>query len=196
MYHIRPDYQHRRSVEYFDDSVLADQWQDEVYQYARQVYQLRGHSSVVDFGCGSGFKLIKYFSDAAQVLGVDLEPTVEFLRSRYPALEWRTTLSGYAPDVGIFIAADVIEHMENPDQLLDIIQKSRARDIVISTPDRSLTVAQWGHPELGPTPNHHHYREWNMAEFYQYISSRFDVITHMTSNQAQCTQLIHARLKN
>ena len=194
MYSIDPKYQHQLTEEYFDDTVLEDQWQDEVYQYARAVYDRNQCRSVLDFGCGSGYKLIKYFSDA-DTLGVDLAPTVNFLTHKYPGKKWRE-LPGLTVSVDIFIAADVIEHLLDPDQLISTIKRVRPQHIILSTPDRNLTVKNWGYPALGPPTNRHHVREWTFDEFRDYIGGHFHVQDHCITRWDQCTQMIYAQLKN
>jgi SAM-dependent methyltransferase len=193
MYHIKQNYNHRSEIIYFDDTSLKDEWQNEVYQFARKIYN-NNYSSVIDFGCGSGYKLIKYFSDV-NTIGIDLEPTVTFLKNKYPHKKW-TTDPYSVENADIFIAADVIEHMDNPDVLIEIIKKIKPKEIILSTPERNLQVFYLRHPENGPPVNKFHVREWNMNEFNSYIGSYFNIESHVITNTEQCTQMIHAKMKN
>jgi 2-polyprenyl-3-methyl-5-hydroxy-6-metoxy-1,4-benzoquinol methylase len=194
MYHIKQNYNHRSEIVYFDDTSLKDEWQNEVYQFSRKIYDNNNYSSVIDFGCGSGYKLIKYFSDV-NTIGIDLKPTVTFLKNKYPHKQWTTELYS-VQNADIFIASDVIEHMDNPDVLIEIIKKIKPKEIILSTPDRNLQVLNLGHPENGPPVNKFHVREWNMNEFNSYIGSHFNIESHVITNTKQCTQMIHARMKN
>ena len=92
----------------------------------------------------------------------------------------------------IIIASDVIEHIADPDELLDLIEKSEPKLIVLSTPDRNLL--QKGHD--GPPRNTAHFREWSFDEFRQYIESRFNIIEHFVTNEKQGTQTIVCDIKN
>ena len=57
-YKIRPNNKH------FDDSKNHnDKWQKEVYVYANELMKNNGFSKIIDIGCGSGYKLIKYLHE-------------------------------------------------------------------------------------------------------------------------------------
>jgi hypothetical protein len=58
---LHPDYKYRTDPTAFDDRKLKDKWQDKVYKSAWELLFHESYRSVIDFGCGSGFKLMKYF---------------------------------------------------------------------------------------------------------------------------------------
>jgi SAM-dependent methyltransferase len=189
-YFIKPDYVHRENNSYFDDTAFKDEWQKEVYEFARSIADQNEFKTVLDIGTGSGFKLLKYFENF-DTLGVDVTKTVQWLQATYPNKQWSdqfVPVSGF----DLIISSDVIEHIPDPDTLLDLIEQCEPKLIVLSTPDRDLF--KLGHN--GPPVNRAHVREWTMPEFYQYISSRFDVLEHFISNQAQATQVILARIRS
>lgn len=180
------------SVSYFDDTGLTDEWQREVYEYAKSIVVANSYKDIVDFGCGSGYKLIKYF-DNFNTVGIDLPNTVSYLTKKYPNKTWQDSLKAVHCD--IFIASDVIEHLEDPDMLIDFIKTCKPKEIIISTVDRNLVAS--GAPYCyGPPANPSHVREWTFNEFYSYISSAFNILEHKIVNAIQATQMIHARLKN
>jgi SAM-dependent methyltransferase len=184
---IRDGYQHRTAVSYFDDSARADEWQLEVYQFAREICDREGFTTVCDVGCGSGFKLLKFFSDLTTV-GVDLPPTVALLRSKWPQRCWLDSFEAIpAFPIDLVIASDVIEHLPNPDDLLHYVEMLHPRYIVLSTPDRNLI--RLGTYD-GPPANSAHAREWSFAEFDAYVSHYFDVEDHFISFAGQATQCI------
>lgn len=193
MYNIDPNYNHRKEVVYFDDTSNEDEWQKEVYTYARSLAVKNSYKNIVDFGCGSGYKLIHNFNDY-NTIGIDLEPTVEFLNKKYPDKTWVTTQTPL-PGIDIFIAADVIEHMEDPDELINYIKQCSPKEIILSTPDRNLTHMNWGDNIMGPPNNPHHIREWTFKEFNDYIGLNFEIVYHIITNRNQCTQMVHARIK-
>jgi SAM-dependent methyltransferase len=190
-YFIHDGYEHRKEYAYYDDRSNSDGWQDEVYRYAKEIAEAHNLQTVVDIGCGSGYKLLKYFRDQ-KTLGLDVAETYETLRRRYPQRQWGVgDFAGSAPaDVDLVISADVIEHLLDPDQLLEFILRINPRYVVISTPDRNLMRRGVHH---GPPANPKHIREWSMAELHAYLSVRFEILEHFHSNQAQSTQCVLAR---
>ena len=186
-YFIKQNYIHRQNNNYFDDTPFKDEWQKEVYQFARQILNDNKFCSVLDIGTGSGFKLLKNFKDF-NTLGIDVTKTVDWLNLTYPDRLWSDQ---FLPINGfdLIISSDVIEHIPDPDTLLDLIAQCNPKLIVLSTPDRSLF--KLGHD--GPPVNRSHVREWTMSEFNQYVSSRFEVLNHFISNKEQATQVILAK---
>jgi 2-polyprenyl-3-methyl-5-hydroxy-6-metoxy-1,4-benzoquinol methylase len=190
-YFIKENYNHRLKNSFFNDTPFKDEWQKEVYTYARQTADTHNIKSVLDIGTGSGYKLMANFKDF-NTLGIDLEPTVKWLKETYNDRKWTDS---FEPVTGydMIIASDVIEHLPDPDILLDLIQKCAPKMIVLSTPDRDLSNI----PEDvdGPPFNKSHVREWTMPEFRNYIESRFNVLDHFISNNDQRTQVVLATLK-
>src|SRR5579859_7082700 len=135
-YGIKPTYQHRDDAWVFDDTPFTDEFQPEVYDYASTVAASMGARCVVDLGCGSGFKLMKHFAHLYTV-GIDLAPTIRFCREKYPERTW--VVAGDSVAIGrpcLLVCSDVIEHLSNPDELLDTIERLTPDEIIISTPDR------------------------------------------------------------
>lgn len=189
-YFIKENYVHRLDNAYFDDTSLKDQWQKEVYVYAKKIAEEHNINNILDIGTGSGYKLLENFKNF-NTLGMDVEQTVTWLNDTYPDKKWTSNfqpVSGYE----LIIASDVIEHIPDPDTLLDLIEKSQPKFIVFSTPDRDLLNRT---PD-GPPKNKAHVREWTMPEFFNYINSRFEVIEHFISNKKQSTQVILARIRS
>jgi 2-polyprenyl-3-methyl-5-hydroxy-6-metoxy-1,4-benzoquinol methylase len=187
-YAITEGYVIREENEYFDDMPLKDEYQNEVYQKAKELALSFGYRSILDIGCGSGYKLLKYFT-GYDIAGVDLQPTVDNLNETYPEQKWIVFDEHDSPQgYDMVICSDVIEHIVDPDILLDYIKNCNSKMILISTPDRSLLPHPGGY--LGPPNNRHHVREWTMSELNEYVSQHFKVVTHYISNESQATQLI------
>jgi len=187
-YFIKEGYIHRPNNKYFNDTENKDEWQKEVYVFARKIADQNNFSKIIDIGTGSSYKLLTNFSDM-QTLGIDVPKTVQWLRKTYPDKLWADRfepVQGY----DLIIASDVIEHISDPDTLLDLIENSKPKLIVFSTPNRDLLKS--GHN--GPPKNGAHCREWNFDEFRTYIASRFTVVEHFISNKKQSTQVILAKL--
>lgn len=88
----------------------------------------------------------------------------------------------------LIICSDVIEHIPDPDQLINCLKSLDSKFIVFSTPNRDLFNSKYS--QLGPPPNPSHCREWNFEEFETYIRKNFEVIDHLITNKQQGTQLI------
>jgi 2-polyprenyl-3-methyl-5-hydroxy-6-metoxy-1,4-benzoquinol methylase len=189
-YFVKENYNHRLNNLFFDDTDFKDEWQKEVYTYARQIADAHNLTNILDIGTGSGYKLMSNFKDF-NTLGMDLEPTVKFLANKYKDRKWTDRFEAVA-GYDMIIASDVIEHIPDPDILLDLIQNCAPKMIVLSTPDRNLSTLL----DLdGPPYNKFHVREWTMPEFRNYIESRFNILDHFISNKEQRTQVVLATLK-
>lgn len=186
-YGIRDGYVHRLDNAFFDDTPYKDEWQREVYELALEVGGSLGVETVADVGCGSGYKLLKYFSHLSTT-GFDLEPTLSYLKSTYPDRDWRPSdFSAPVEPVDLVICSDVVEHIPYPDQLMRFLQSLTGRCLVISTPDRQRV---YGHDQSGPPQNPAHCREWTTAEFEAYVSRWFKVMRAVITNEAQATQAL------
>jgi 2-polyprenyl-3-methyl-5-hydroxy-6-metoxy-1,4-benzoquinol methylase len=187
-YFIRDDYRVRLDNKSFDDRALRDEWQREVYEFAHKIADERGVRTVCDFGCGSGYKLMQHFRDRRTV-GIEIPPALDHLRSTYPDRLWMhgdlNAVPAFAVD--LFIASDVIEHLSNPDLLIQYIHKVNPGLIILSTPDRML-LGRGSH--AGPPKNAAHVREWTYREFQTYVASSFIIERHFVSNYEQATQLV------
>jgi SAM-dependent methyltransferase len=186
-YGITPEYIHREEVPHYDATTTEGEWQREVYELALKWAEKEGLQSVLDLGCGNGEKLLRYFGHLA-IVGVEVDPTLTWLRKNHPEGLWMSPQEE-APQVDLLICADVIEHLQNPDVILEAIKKSGAKIAVISTPDRSLIPGGLS----GPPRNIHHVREWTMKEFDAYLREHFDVLEHSICNPEQFTQVVVVR---
>lgn len=181
-----PDgYVENKNVPHFDDTSLKDEWQDEVYKRAAEIAAGTSCDTILDIGCGSAHKLRKYFDGKKHfVVGIDMPSTVVWLRKTYPDGTWFTDPANIPMVFDMVICSDVIEHVEDPHELIDTILSFRPGTIVISTPDADLL----GRP-MGPPRNPHHVREWTMPAFHALLSSRMKVLDHYISNHEQATQV-------
>jgi SAM-dependent methyltransferase len=188
-YYLPEDYTPRLDNEAFDDTPHTDLWQNDVYELAHQLAVAYGLGTILDIGCGSGFKLMKFF-EQFHTAGVEVEPTLSWLKERYPDRLWLPpgeTLLTYK----LVICSDVIEHVADPDALLESIKKVRPTKIVISTPERSMLACD----QAGPPNNLAHQREWNFTEFDRYLTDHFHVVSHYVINEDQCTQVAVCELR-
>ena len=187
-YEIKRAYFHRDHPAAFDDTINNDQWQKEVYEFARKIFDENKLQTVLDIGCGSAYKFIQNFKDK-NITGIEIEPTLSWLKKEYPQHKW-AEINELKNDeqFGLIICSDVIEHIPDPDVLLDKINSLDFKFLVLSTPDRELIKNKYN--SIGPPFNPCHCREWNFDEFGKYIGARYKIISHFISNEEQKTQVI------
>lgn len=186
-YGIKRGYIHRKGVPHFDDTKNKDEYQNEVYAFAKETFKEKKYKTVLDIGCGSGFKLEKYFGDE-NYTGVEVQRTLKFLRDKYPNSNWiefEEIKKGESYD--LVICSDVIEHIEDPSAFLhQISHRIEFKNIIFSTPERDLERGKF---DFGPPRNIHHYREWNLKEFRIFLSPIFKVEKHFVIDGRNRTQL-------
>lgn len=156
-----------------------------VYQLASRLIAERGVRRLVDVGCGCGVKL-EYLHERhpeVEIVGVDQEHAVSYCRSRFDFGRWvaddfeRPLESMQDVRGDLVVCADVIEHMQEPDLLLEYLKLRTAESgvILLSTPDRDLLRGA----DCNDCPNAYHIREWNYEELELYLQDRgFEILAH------------------
>ena len=196
-YCIHKKYEIREKPRHYNDMNEEDKYQKEVYEYASKIMKKNNYKTVVDVGCGSAFKLIKYLGEY-DTLGIETEPCYSMLIEKYPNRNWK--LSGkketnfskkpltYKPD--LVICSDVIEHIIDPDELIKYLLSLDAKKYIISTPCRQrlcdlkrFRSAKWN----GPPVNKSHVREWTMKELQKYLGQYFTILeSKYCEKQKEC----------
>lgn len=193
-YYIKLGYQSRSQYIHYDDLEEEDKWQLEVYLRAYGLMKKNGWKTVADIGCGSAYKLIKYLGDF-ETIGYELPVNVEELRKRYPERDWRISDFNNDKDIkaDLVICSDVIEHLVNPDALMQYLTKQDYQLLILSTPERDICR---GANDFGPPKNSAHQREWNYDEFKRYVCEFFVIKEHVITNQEQGTQMVICQKRN
>lgn len=197
-YCISDRYVINRYPEHHVDVGFAEEGQLEVYTFAEQIMKDNNFKTVIDVGCGSGYKLIKYLGKY-ETIGIETEPCYSNLLNKYPDRKW--LLSGdpeedfvhYDLACDLIICSDVVEHITNPDVLIDYLLKFNAKYYIISTPCRDILCNNSKHSPVyksswkGPPINPCHVREWTMKEFQQYLKPKFEIIQSLFGKeQVEC----------
>lgn len=176
-------------------------YQYEVYEYASRLIKKYKLKNVLDIGCGCGMKLKKLILPVCQdITGIDEPDTIAWCKQHHNFGTWYAdNLEDMKVDLGrtfdLIISADVIEHLVNPDKLLEMIKRVASRDtfIILSTPERDVVR---GKDDMGPPANPLHAREWNFNEFRDYIEQRgFRVIKHFRVEASTPLQFQNDRLR-
>lgn len=177
-YHIKAGYRINRDATAYHESLEDSRlYQTPVYQHAANLARSPRIRTALDLGCGLASKLVEFvLPHCESVTGVDLPETVERCSALHPDGRW---IAGDLLDPALalegvydlIIAADVIEHLTDPDRLLGHIRAAchPTTLVVLSTPERDL---RRGPGDMGPPGNGAHVREWNAAEFCAYLASR------------------------
>lgn len=156
-------------------------FQYHIYEYASQLFNERGFSSLLDIGSGPGTKLkLQFDLEKLDLVLIDQPGMRDIINKTIGAQEYYgLNIESDSIKLGrkfeMIICADVIEHLANPDSLLDLIKVHLQENgiCIISTPDRDL---RRGKSNL-KSPNKEHVREWNNEELNQYlVSSGFKVL--------------------
>jgi len=167
-----PDGYKTHSHIYYTQSKESSKTQNTgVYAYCKRLIKEHFFSSVLDVGCGQGRKLMTYIRPLVnRMVGMDIKEAVVLLRQEFPKEQWEVvnfekSTNPLKENFDLLICVDVIEHMEDPDKLLDFIRKQATNStaIVISTPERG------NYNPNGPPPNAKHVREWTREELKRYL---------------------------
>jgi 2-polyprenyl-3-methyl-5-hydroxy-6-metoxy-1,4-benzoquinol methylase len=128
---------------------------------------------VVDLACGEGYGSNLLAERAAEVIGVDANPEAyEHARARYrrPNLSFRRELvEEFDEPVDAVVFLQTIEHIHDPDRLLERIARS-APVAYISTPNR-LTLAP---PGAEKSDNPWHLREYDQHQYRELLEPHFE----------------------
>lgn len=169
---IKSGYISRVLPQYFLDNSNEIIHQPYIYSLAAYLGQLFGCTHIIDIGCGKGEKLTELYP-RFQIIGIDYGENLLQCRRQYKFGSWtewnfdKSEILKISKDIlnnSIIVCADVIEHMKNPNHLLENLRNylCHAQICILSTPERDLVR---GINSFGPPENLSHVREWNLSEF-------------------------------
>lgn len=181
---IKPGYRENPGPVYFLDDVTETRglvFQPDVYTLAEFLAELTGTHSIVDVGCGWGDKLdgIHERHPDWDLVGIDFDQNITHCKESYGWGEWLELdleMPQYLPAAdAIVVCSDVVEHLVDPSALVFSLRKCKAKAIILSTPERDV---QHGALHEGPSPNRCHVREWNVAEFREFLTAEGLTVHH------------------
>ena len=120
----------------------------------------------MDLGCGSAQKLVKVIYPVCQkIVGIDQENIIEYCKKQYHkkglvflADDFEKPKRTFNEKFDLILNVNVIEHLVDPDKLLNYIKKHAKKDtyIIITTLDRDI----WRGKNCTSSPKPEHVREW------------------------------------
>ncbi|MHA1757745.1 MAG: class I SAM-dependent methyltransferase [Promethearchaeota archaeon] len=174
-----------KEKQYWTSSKISQSFytQYSVYQFCRDIIKKNNIKTVLDIGCGPATKLMKLiYPICPNIYGIDKGKIIHYCKRRYGLntffeidLEHLKKTLNHKFD--LIICADVIEHLKNPDNLINFIKKHTHNNtyIIISTPERDILRGK----NCLKSPKEAHIREWNRNEFNLYIrKSGLKVLCH------------------
>jgi len=181
---------HGKPIPFLDDECGASTYQVKVYEFVKKVILKYDATSILDIGCGYGIKLKESILPVCKnIVGIDMKHAIDFCREEHSFGRWfQDDIERPGLDLlerfDVVICSDVIEHLCDPDSLLNYIKRYSHGDthVIISTPARDQLRTHGG---LGPPVNKTHVREWTRAEFSAYMSNRdFTILKHFLVGEA------------
>jgi len=186
-YFIKEGYKHKDSArtavdsgsQYWSKYRLSSSkyYQHHVYKLAQELIIENKLNSCVDVGCGSGYKLVNLISPFCKdTTGIDQPFIIERCKKVYGEnnINWlsedfENAKIGTNKKFDLIICSDVIEHLLDPDILLNYLKSISHKDsiIIISTPERDILHGSANNSAT----NVEHIREWNQTELTAYIES-------------------------
>ena len=149
---------------------------------------------ICDLWPGSGDKLMSRF-EAFETVGIDEATHLASAREAFPGAMWVEAgiiepqlFAGF----DLVICANVLEHLAEPDVLMDALARSDVESVVFSTPERNALLQADGR-SFGPPQAANRYFEWTSAEFARFVDTYFDVVGQHVSSHDDTSQLLHAR---
>ena len=124
--------------------------------------------SVLDYGCGVGYGSYVVSAVASSVRGFDISAEALKWAEYYARSRDNLVFANQLPDevFDCVTCFECIEHVPNPDEVLDWLAGHLREYLFISTP-----IAETGRPVKNP----HHLREFAEEEFLAMLSTRFAI---------------------
>jgi 2-polyprenyl-3-methyl-5-hydroxy-6-metoxy-1,4-benzoquinol methylase len=163
---------------------------DAFHQQVVAAVRLADPSCVLEVGCGEGYVLaeLQRAEVNADLIGVDFsEPAITAARQRLAppaelhvgdAREVTQSFSGRRPDLVMML--EVLEHLEEPEAMLDDLAALTTRHVLLSVPReplfRGMNLLRLKNVRaLGNDPEH--INHWSSRSFVKTVSRRFEIVT-------------------
>jgi 2-polyprenyl-3-methyl-5-hydroxy-6-metoxy-1,4-benzoquinol methylase len=152
-----------------------------------ELFEQAAPTSVLDVGCGEGVLTARWATQLGQqrVVGFDLEDPklrAEWATRQRQNLQFRTGNAERLPfadgEFDFAAAAEVLEHVPDPDLVLGEMARVSSRHLLVSVPReplwRALNVARGAYlRDLGNTPGH--LNHWSKRAFVSWLARHGEV---------------------
>lgn len=153
-----------------------------------EMFEKADPQSILDIGCGEGVLTQKWAMrlHPKRVVGIDLEDTViqaEWAKREAPNLDYRIMKAESLPfandEFDVTTAIEVLEHVDDPDQVVAEMARVAARWMILSAPReplwRGLNMVRGAYiRDLGNTPGH--LNHWSKRAFVRLIAQHGEVV--------------------
>ena len=165
--------------QYWNESRIAASraYQAAAYQWAQEIIRAEHFETVADVGCGAASKLAALHQALPELetTGFDQPNAIAFCKTYHTFGTWQALDlddTSFASDkkFDLIISSDVIEHLDNPDSLLNVLGTLAHAEskVLLTTPER-VSLRGAGTLESG---NAYHVREWSKPELAHYLEAR------------------------
>lgn len=155
------------------------------------VNELDDPHTYLEIGCGEGELFRRLHGDIktnfAEILGCDIDN--EALTHAKSSVPWANfslvsiyDVATHFQAVDMLVCCEVLEHLEDPVQALDVLGKLCKGTLIVSVPReplwRILNMSRGKYiKDFGNTPGH--LNHWSSGDFRKLLSTRFDVIKEL-----------------
>jgi SAM-dependent methyltransferase/uncharacterized protein YoxC len=167
-------------------AVDPDLWNEHLARYLF-ASRLARSKRVLDLGCGTGYGSAELARSATLTVGADAAlDALTYAAVHYPSAAYIAAKAGRLPfrdhSFDLITAFEIIEHLEQPEALLQEAQRLLAPggQLAVSTPNAAAYAE--ARREAGPNPFHH--REFTPAEFLGLLRQYFPHVLAFTQNHA------------
>lgn len=145
-------------------------------------------TSIHEVGCGEGYWVLRWLEQGLAARGSDFSSSVIKL-ARHNATERNLPeelfkqqsiydLQFEQDSADLIVCCEVLEHLEQPEEALSVLQKITQKHVIFSVPREPIWSAlnmcrgkYWA--DFGNTPGH--IQRWSQPEFIKMVSQYFDV---------------------
>lgn len=167
-------------------NLLMEQFYIKLLNQISRCYSQENSFSVLDIGCGIGVvtKIVSQNFPNARITGFDLSrEVVKSAKLLLPSTDIYVgdihALPHNNHSFDLVICLEVIEHLDQPNTILDNISKACKKYSIFSIPNdwkfRAINIMRFKYlEEKGNSPDHIH--EWNREDFVALLSHHFKVV--------------------
>lgn len=160
------------TAEYWDKAWSRegkDTWRQYPLTFQKVAENVSFEDTVLDVGCGAGVLLDTLKPLCKDVMGLDISPkAIEILESRGIHGKVGTLPKIDFPDKSfdVVVATETLEHLDEPNLLLEEMKRVAREKIIISVPDNVL----------GPEKEKEHRQLFTNDSLHQLLSEHFEVV--------------------